>query len=188
MKPSIVVVDDFLTYPDQDRELALTLSYARSPDYKGWRSEENCLNDSLKRSFEKLLNRRITSWEDQPMNGKYQFCTPTDPIVFHCDGQSHAGTIYLTPNAPLESGLCLYRHKASGKRHCRTDEDAALLFSGEGDNRFFDSTRWELVDRIANVYNRLVLFDARHVHAAGAYFGSTISDARLFAMFFFQAE
>ncbi|MEZ5448552.1 MAG: hypothetical protein R3E89_05940 [Thiolinea sp.] len=44
------------------------------------------------------------------------------------------------------------------------------------------------MDVIGNVYNRMVIWDARKVHAASAYFGDRIDNSRLFHMFFFDAE
>jgi hypothetical protein len=52
---------------------------------------------------------------------------------------------------------------------------------------FFDRTRFEEVDRIGNVYNRLVLWNAKMIHAASGYFGQTIANSRLFQLFFFDA-
>ena len=39
-----------------------------------------------------------------------------------------------------------------------------------------------------NVFNRLVIFDARLIHSAGDYFGHNIETGRLFQMFFFDAR
>jgi hypothetical protein len=55
-----------------------------------------------------------------------------------------------------------------------------------GDGAEFDRGRWEEVDRVANLYNRLVLFDAHLAHGASAYFGDRLEDARLFQNFFFN--
>ena len=44
----------------------------------------------------------------------------------------------------------------------------------------------EEVDRVANIYNRLVLFDAHLAHGASAYFGDRLENARLFQNFFFN--
>jgi len=53
---------------------------------------------------------------------------------------------------------------------------------------YYDKTRWETVDVIGNVYNRMVVWDAQRVHAASEYFGDTLENSRLFHMFFFDAE
>ena len=43
-----------------------------------------------------------------------------------------------------------------------------------------------LVDKIGNIYNRVVLFDSRCIHAASEYFGNTKENSRLFQLFFFD--
>ena len=51
-----------------------------------------------------------------------------------------------------------------------------------------DMTKWELVDRLANKYNRLVLYRAYHFHMSLDYFGQDLYDGRLFQTFFFNTE
>ena len=46
----------------------------------------------------------------------------------------------------------------------------------------------ELVDKVGNVFNRLVLFDAKCIHAATEYYGTNISDSRFFQLFFFDIK
>ena len=53
---------------------------------------------------------------------------------------------------------------------------------------FYDSTTYEVVDTVANVYNRLVMFDSKTIHAATGYFGDAIENARFFHLFFFDVE
>jgi len=48
--------------------------------------------------------------------------------------------------------------------------------------------KWELVDRIGNVYNRLVLYRGDHFHISLDYFGQDLYDGRLFQTFFFNTE
>jgi hypothetical protein len=55
-------------------------------------------------------------------------------------------------------------------------------------NGFLDSTEFELVDVVGNVYNRLVLFDAKMIHAASNYFGNNLNNGRLFQIFFFDLD
>jgi hypothetical protein len=51
-----------------------------------------------------------------------------------------------------------------------------------------DETDFEMVDRIGNVYNRLILFDAKCLHAGINYFGTNKEDGRLFQLFFFDLQ
>jgi len=181
-KPGLIVVDDFLSNPDEVRSFALSQDYEETSDYyKGRRTHQSFRTDELKIEFQDLLGRRIVSWDDQPMNGRFQFCTPQDPLVYHQDLQEYAGLLFLTPDAPLNTGTSLYRSKRSGVTVPSTEAEIHSTFSGG----FFDSTNFDLVDSIGNVYNRLVLFHSKQIHAASCYFGQSIEDSRLFQIFFF---
>jgi hypothetical protein len=180
-KPAIVVVDNFLDDPGAIRNTALRQIFFPSDGYKGKRTREQFLQDVYKTAFEDLLRIKIGAWAEHEMNGTFQLCTPEDPIVYHCDGQTHAGIIFLTPDAPPESGTTLYRSK---KSHARRFNDDPSMFNGG----FYDPTLWDEVDVIGNVYNRLVLWQGDLVHSASCYFGKTVDDARMFQMFFFDEE
>lgn len=178
--PSIVVVDDFLADPDAVRTRALAQMFYPSDGYKGKRTREQFLDTVNKEDFEKLLGITIGKWAEHDMNGTFQVCTPEDPIVFHCDQQTHAGIIFLSPDAPPEAGTTLYRSKKSKAR--RFNDDPSMFAGG-----FYDPTPWEKVDVIGNVYNRLVLWHGDLVHSASCYFGTgDVDSARMFQMFFFD--
>ena len=49
-------------------------------------------------------------------------------------------------------------------------------------------TKWELVDRIGNIYNRLVLYRGDHFHISLDYFGQDMNDGRLIQTLFFDTE
>jgi hypothetical protein len=51
-----------------------------------------------------------------------------------------------------------------------------------------DMTKWDMVDRLGNLYNRLVLYRGDTYHTSLDYFGSNAIDARLFQLFFFDTE
>ncbi len=178
----VYVVDDFYKDPDAVRDFALKQNF--NPDirwYKGNRSDNRFINDEIKKSFEEIMGRKITVWEEHGQNGKFQWCTPEDLLVYHYDDQTWAGLVYLTPDAPLESGTSLYAHKETKIRHADTP-GADYCFSGG----YYDRSKFELVDTIGNVYNRLVLFNSRCFHSAAEYFGTNKYNSRLFHLFFFD--
>ena len=51
-----------------------------------------------------------------------------------------------------------------------------------------DYTKWELVDRFANIYNRLIIYRGDFFHQSLDYFGQDKYDGRLFQTFFFNTE
>jgi hypothetical protein len=129
----------------------------------------------------------MMGWEDGGINGRFQTCTAGTPLVYHCDAQQWAGMVYLTPDAPPQCGTSFFRHKETKIRH----NYEINWESGDGNrvfnqHTFLDGTPYELVDKIGNVFNRLVIFDGGLIHSASEYFGWDIPSSRLFHMFFFN--
>ena len=194
--PGVVVVDNFYDNPDLVREYAMTLNF--NPDtryHKGRRTEVKTIFDGTKEFFERILNKKVTVWDEHVFNGVFQYCTAQEQLVYHTDNQTYAAVVYLTPDAPPEGGTSFYRSKFNGLMRYPTPADcerhgksADELFDEMFAGNFYDKTRWELVDTVGNVYNRMVIFDAKRVHAATTYFGDSINNSRLFHMFFFDAE
>jgi len=182
--PKIVVVDDFLANPDAVRATALGQPFVKMHS-AGLRTQARFLHLAPYREcFASLLRRGLTNWDDNDANGRFQCCFATDAIPYHSDSQSYAGVLFLTPAAPIGAGLSFFRSRASGLRR-RTD-DPEQMFRTFGGDAEFSRDRWEEIDRIANLYNRLVLFDAHLAHGASAYFGDRVDNARLFQNFFFN--
>ena len=159
----------------------------------GYRCESGRkIQEGTKELFEKLLHKSIQNgtnnggW-DYSTNGCFQWCNGNTPIVYHSDSQQYAGIVYLTPNAPPNTGTSFFRHK---KYKLRNSEIFSKSDWYESDLNYkeshLDKTQWEVVDSIGNVYNRLVIFDAQYIHAVSEYFGEDINNSRLFQLFFFN--
>jgi hypothetical protein len=183
-KPRIWIVDDFYADPYAVREFALKQEFEANLDYyKGNRTKNQYIIPGTKEAFEKIIGKKITNWtETHGMCGRFQYCTAQDDLVYHCDGQTLAGMIYLTPDAPVSCGTSLFAHKKTGLRN-ENDFGNVDVF---GETGFYDRTKFELVDTAGNVFNRLVLFDAKCIHSANEYFGTDITNSRLFHLFFFD--
>ena len=117
------------------------------------------------------------------MNGVFQVTRAQDPQVWHFDEQTWAAMIYLSPDAPYESGTRLHISKINNAKHSIEDAD---IIDEAFDGNFLDSTRFHTVDTAGNLFNRLAIFDARHIHSAGEYFGKDLYDGRLTHLFFFD--
>ena len=182
-KPRLWIVDDFYTDPHAVREFALQQEFDPNLDYyKGSRTKDQYIVPGTKEAFEKIIGKKITNWtETHGMCGRFQYCTAEDALVYHCDGQTLAGMIYLTPDAPFSCGTSLYAHKDTKLRNENDFEDINVFEGG-----FYDKSKFELVDTAGNVFNRLVLFDAKCIHSANEYFGTNITNSRLFHLFFFD--
>jgi Glycosyltransferase family 17 len=184
-QPRIHVVDNFYADPYAVRELALKQEYVENGS-RGVRSLDQFVFPGVKEAFEKIIGKKITKWsETYGICGRFQFCTSEDALVYHCDIQRWAGVVYLTPDAPHQTGTSLLVHKKTG---IRTNEDPRIgeCFIDLGEPYFLDPTPFEEVDVIGNVFNRLVLWDGRSIHAARKYFGNKKENSRLFQIFFFE--
>ena len=188
------VVDNFYEDPYAVREFALQQIYYPGEGAVGHRTRKQFLFDGLRESFEEIIDAKIADhtddgfgWFNEGINGRFQYCPAGTPSVFHCDSQKWAAVIYLTPDAPPQSGTSFYRHKETKIFH-NTQIDWA---AGQGtkvfnQHTFLDSTPYEMVDTVGNVFNRLVLFDGGLIHSGVNYFGWDISSSRLFHIFFFN--
>jgi Family of unknown function (DUF6445) len=182
---SFVVVDNFYKDPYSVRKFALQQDFKEGPQYhKGKRSINSEFRfPGLKERFEEIIGCKIKNWDLYGVNGCFQYCVASDLAVYHHDHQTYAGVLFLTPDAPPETGTRLYRSRITKKMKVDEGEQKIVFKNG-----FYDSTQFEQVDVVGNVFNRLVLFDAKIIHAAPLYFGNTIENSRLFQLFFFDVD
>lgn len=201
--PSVIVVDDFLRDPDQVRALALAQDYGSdSRFYKGFRTHERFLWPHLREEFGRLLGRPISQWLGHGANGVFQQTSVQDPLVWHHDTQGYAAAIYLTPDAPPGSGTSFWRDRIHGCRRRPTHVLERDRLGGDeavraAESVIYDSynlehaDNWELVESVAGLYNRLVIWDASLIHSATSYTHFSDGGAaptRLVQLFFFDAD
>jgi tetratricopeptide (TPR) repeat protein len=178
------IVDNFYSNPDQIRQFALAQEFKTDIRwYKGLRTIRPYRTEELKRAFENIIGEKIYNWDEYGHNGVFQITTANDPQVYHHDEQKWAAMIYLTPNAPYESGTRLHTSKVNGVGHKSSGSELIDQAFSVG---FYDSTKFNVVDSAGNVYNRLVIMDAGCIHSAGSYFGNTPENGRLTHLFFFD--
>lgn len=184
---AITVVDDFYLHPYMVRDYALKQNFNESSWHKGQRTNFKYIPPFLKEQFERILNKKITKWDEHGWNGVFQYCTAEDRLVYHVDSQSYAAVLFLTPDAPPETGTAFYKCKETGNTSYpsgSSDPDYNITFK----NGYYDKTGLVEIDRVGNKFNRLVIFNAQQIHAATEYFGNSITNSRLFQIFFFDAE
>ena len=179
-KTGLIIVDNFFTDPDKVRQFALAAEFKSDIRYFKGKRTIGFRFPGIKERFEQLLGKNIINWEKDP-NGCFQYCVAEDKSVYHCDNQQYAAIVYLTPDAPIQAGTQLYRSKITKKMEVSPAEHASVFEKG-----FYDSTNFESVDTVGNVYNRLIIFNSKQIHAAPVYFGNSLENARLFQIFFFD--
>jgi hypothetical protein len=192
MRISPIVIDDFYVDAIRVREMALNEDFEVSGNYPGFRTPpflNQSIFDIVQKSIE-FAGGKITNWENE-YTGAFQFTTSRDRSWIHADETTMwAGVCYLTPNAPLSAGTGLFRHKETGLEFAPKNPDGSydkeLMKLIYRDSQ--DMTKWELTDRVANKFNRLVLYRGDLFHMSLDYFGQDKYDGRLFQTFFFNSE
>lgn len=185
MQVTSMVVDNFYSNVDSVRQFALSQPFDVKGNYPGARTK-TFLNEDIKRVINGLMYGvagNVTEWYEQDgLTGSFQIATAQDRTWIHSDHfNSWAAVCYLTPDAPLSSGTGLYRHKATGRVRPVGHDDPT-------DYTPYDYTKWDMVDRVGNVYNRLILYRGDLFHASLDYFGNSNENGRLFQVFFFNTE
>ena len=192
IKCSYLVIDNFYNNPDSTRNFILTQDFKVRGNYPGKRTisfadetTRDCIEKYIS-SFAGKITRFPIGNSDTNYNGSFQYTTSRDRSWFHVDSwNSWAAVLYLTPNAPLNSGTGLYRYKDG----TRFDTEHPLRDNKKDmDTASQDVTKWELVDKVGNIFNRLIIFNAHHFHSSMDYFGTTKEDGRLFQVFFFRRD
>ena len=185
---SIIVIDDFYSDPYYVREQAFKMKwYDELGNHPGTRTKPN-RHPTVKTLLEKKIGQEITVWDvdwEHDYNGSFNLCKSWDKCWIHSDwGTNWACVVYLTPDAPVESGTALYRHKKTGYRVRPDDEELAKKI----DQDSLDFTAWEMTDYVGNIFNRAVVYRGEYYHAAVQYFGTTDEYCRMHQTFFFSTE
>lgn len=194
--PRYWVVDNFYTDPDSVREYGLMQNFYPDEGSVGLRTKKQFLFDGLKERFEEIMGRKIANhtangfgWYDESVNGRFQSCQAGTKMVFHADTQDWAAIIFLSPDAYPHSGTGFYRHRETGIRHAREINFETGFGTSIYDLRYHvDPSPYEKIETVANIYNRLIIFDGRLLHSGENYFGYDIGSSRFFQIFFFDEE
>lgn len=197
----VTVIDNFYENPDAIRKFALAQKYKFRHEegdigyvYPGCRTKD--LFELDKTLQESVLKKLIASFHI-PEHDRMQWAVSSSfqivseqykQGVIHTDTNTiFAGVLYLTPNAPLDSGTSLFRKNATftqEKYQLASDQNEARFKAGEiiMDTSFH--SMFDEVVRVNNVYNTLILFEGDIFHAANNFFGTTPQNSRLAQVFF----
>ena len=193
----LIVIDNFYNNAHETRNHVLTQEFLVRGNYPGQRTISYA-NESLKSIIQKYVEPFGGKITEFPMpkedgsdsskiyNGSFQYTTSRDRSWVHIDGFNNwAGVLYLTPDAPISSGTSFYRFHDGTT--CKRDMEI-LENKVDIDKYSQDLTKWENVDKVGNVFNRLILFNSNRFHMSMDYFGDTKENGRLFQVFFFSTE
>jgi hypothetical protein len=191
MRFNSLTIDNFYSNPMDVREFALRQEFKVRGNYPGQRTE-SFLSDATKKTLRDILYPfagEITNWGGE-YTGSFQYTTASDRSWIHADSTTDwAAVCYLTPDAPLTAGTGIFKHKETGwSNFDYRNYDPEYLKQAPPGHDSQDYTKWEMVDRIGNVFNRLIMYRADNYHVSLDYFGKDMYDGRLFQVFFFNTE
>lgn len=197
----VTIIENFYENPNEVRRFALSQKYKYRRDikgaeyvYPGCRTKDiSIINRVLFENVTRKINALFHNEEHDLM--RWSITTNFQSVsaeyghgVIHTDHNTvFAAVLYLTPNAPLDSGTSLFKPNSS------FDEEKYQWCLKENDKRFdegkliMDTSYHNMFDeivRVNNVYNTLILYEGRHYHAANQFFGKTLKDSRLAQVFF----
>lgn len=191
----VVVINNFLKYPDELRELALRQEYEEDKVYPGKRSPRQTIEGPLLKVLERFVGKPILSMQSvfqiQPEGyEKHSFV--------HGDLCDWAGVLYLNKGSDGIPGTSFYRHKETGMEKLTLGVEMMFqaIEKGVSPNDLlaptvrdrFDLDKWDVTLTVPVQYNRLILYNAKLFHRNASAWGRGIHDARLVQCFFLFTE
>lgn len=173
-KQNIIIIDNFYEDPNGIRELGKNIEQIASITHP---------NKYFKSIFEKILGFEIDNLNTYESENKFVSSNSSDPITIDTKSYEYSAVIFLTPDAPINSGITLYRSKHTKKMSVSEFEKTTVFQNGNQ-----DITEFEPVDIIGNVYNRLVIFNSQLIHAITHNFGTNVNNNRMVQMFAFDTK
>jgi len=173
MRQDLVVIDNFLDKPDQVRQSILDIGNKLDWDIGHYSGRRTGVSDE---NYQKMIVDKIESIlpvkieMDMSTNTySFQIALEDDITWVHQDATDWSGVLYLTPNAPIDSGTLFF------KEGSEPDPDK-------------DDYGDYIVDHIGNIYNRMLLFRGKYLpHRSNiAGFGDSLETGRLSQHFFFN--
>ena len=197
----VAIIENFYENPDAIREFALAQKFTYCKEvpnieyvYPGCRTQDLSLLD--KTLFDKICTKLVSVFHNAEHDTmRWAISTSFQSVtleygkgVLHTDQNTvFAGVLYLTPNAPLNSGTSLFKKNETFDevkyQQALNDNDSRFKGGEIAMNTSYHSMFDEIV-RVNNVYNTLIIYEGRHFHAANEFFGKTLQDSRLAQVFF----
>jgi hypothetical protein len=197
----VTVIENFYEEPDAIRKFALAQEYTFCHErqnleyvYPGGRTKDLFdldanLHEQICKKLVSIFHNSEYDYMRWAISTNFQSVTEEykDGVIHTDTNTIFAAVLYLTPDAPLNSGTSLFKPNKS------FDEEAYEKALKDNDVRFksgeivMDTSYHSMFDeivRVNNVYNTLILYEGRHYHAANQFFGNTIADSRLAQVFF----
>jgi hypothetical protein len=198
----VVVVDNFFKEPNKVRNFALHQEFKRFENVSHAGLVTDCLSIIEPSLYNEFLKKFFSIYYDfkfEELNwiveAKFQKTGDNfESGWIHQDSNHYAnnkvaGIIYLSPNAPLQSGTSIYKTKNNVLLPSINAEAKYAHYYSNGNSEELkklkeqEKEQFEETINVSNVYNRLISFDTDEYHAAQNYFGQG-NESRLILVFF----
>ncbi len=200
---SLHIIDSFYRYPDRVRQRALQMQYFKPEELVGLRTQAYQPR-GIRQRIETKFKIKIKYWEEdlnaiEASNGVFFRSLAkgahAERVGIHYDDPPHwmMLLIYLTPNASVDAGTSLWRHRRTGliarptQRDARARGTTVKELEAILDRDGWNKRRWVEIDRIGNMFNRAVMFPGGFFHSATRHFGNNMRNGRLYQAFHFPA-
>ena len=204
MNLDYMIVSNFLDNPDKVRQSLIDqdLQFNVEGYFPGKRS---CIpNEEYMKMIDEKLEKVLPFKFKHNMNTSsysFQLCLEGQESWIHKDQSDWAGVLYLTPNAPMDSGTVIYSEKPNNNLRKSTERDKGeeMMESGTYVYQSPDESEIEphlegmeqehdLISVVGNVYNTLLLIRGNAIpHKSNlAGFGDCLENGRLTQVFFFD--
>lgn len=196
----LTVVDNFFESPSYIRNYALQQSFDKFGVHPGIRTKKlSEINENMNKFIsDKIISLFFDLRKDRVycnIDASFQITSEhyEEGWVHNDDGgqdgPDFAGVVYLTPNAPLDTGTSIHSpnekyngldHKLKDLFYADKEVDIEMYRTAREEN---NSKFYKTLD-ISNVYNRLVVYNAQDFHKENKFFGNTNNTSRMTMVFF----
>jgi hypothetical protein len=198
----VAIVDNFFKEPDKIRNFALHQEFKKFENVSHAGLVTDCLSIIEPNLYNEFLKKFFSIYYDfkfEELNwiveAKFQKTGDNfESGWIHQDSDQNAnnkvaGIVYLTPNAPSQSGTSIYKTKDNILVPSINGQAKYAHYYANGNSeelkklKELEKTQFYETINVSNIYNRLISFDADEYHAAQNYFGQ-YDESRLILVFF----
>ncbi len=200
MRPSFMIIDDFIADPLAARRAALKLAFDpafKQGNYPGLLSTQPLPIPGLDETVGRLIGHAV-----KPQAGtSHQHCRLTlarekGASGVHIDPCFYSGILYLSLPEHCRGGTDFFRHRPTGLERVPVDMAGAMKAGFSDPNALIEDVvnkdtlkpaRWEKTFTAPMRFNRLILFSPWLFHNSAPGFGDTPENGRLVHLMFFAA-
>lgn len=191
----MIIVDNFLKDPYEYRNFALKnkdkFITQVNGDWPGYRYEVTDIfpQEDIKRLIPEPVTLSLSAF--------YWIGKEWQSGVCHFDRTKYTSILYLSPDAPENSGTEIYDYNRIPLDEYYQGQERSRFYLS--DKNYFDKIRFNKWSKkwnkkfgqgqptiISNKFNRLMIYDSKRIHRAQNYFGSTIRDSRMILISFWK--